>query len=87
MAGHFSIFASVVILYGPPRKIGRLALLVVGGGVLLELVQLAVSGCALSGPGLIDSAFDLTVDVMGAVACWGARLITGLAPTLPPDLN
>ena len=67
VVAHFSIFAGVVILYGPPRKIGRLALIVVSGGVLLELVQIAVSGFALSGPGLLDSAFDLAVDVMGAV--------------------
>lgn len=65
--GHFGIFAGVVMLYGPSKRNSVwLWLLVLGGGILLELVQITVGDLALTKPLLLDSVFDVVVDVAGA---------------------
>jgi hypothetical protein len=68
IAAHFSIFAGVVALYGP-QKPGAVWL-VLGGGVLIELVQFVAGSRSWTMPTLLDSVFDLAVDVTGAAVGW-----------------
>jgi hypothetical protein len=68
IAAHFTIFAGVVALYGP-RKPG-VVWLVLGGGVLIELVQFVAGGRSWAVPTLFDSVFDLAVDSAGAAVGW-----------------
>jgi hypothetical protein len=65
---HSSVFAGVVALYGPQKR--GLFWLVLGGGVAIELVQFAGNGFSMDMPELLDSLFDLAVDLAGAAACW-----------------
>ena len=71
VVAHFSIFAGIVILYGPQKKGAiRLWVFVGSGGVLLELVQIAADGFSLTRSRLLDSLFDMGVDCAGAGVCW-----------------
>ena len=68
IVAHFSIFAGVVTLYGPQR-LGVVGL-VLGGGVLVELVQSVAGSRSWAISTLLDSVFDLAVDSTGAVVAW-----------------
>ncbi len=70
VAAHFSIFAGVVRLYRPPQRSIKVWLVVVAGGLLIEVAQLAAGGFLLTAPILLDSLFDLAVDMSGALVCW-----------------
>ena len=71
VVGHFSIFAGVVFLYGPQKHDpARLWVFVLGGGILLELIQIAAGGFSLTRLKVLDSLFDVVVDCAGAVVCW-----------------
>lgn len=71
VVAHFSIFAGVVFLYHP-RRYSDMWLwgLILGGSVLLEIIQITVGGFRLSKLLLIDCFFDIVVDIAGATVCW-----------------
>ncbi len=68
VAAHFTIFAGVVALCGLQKR--ATVWLVLGGGVLIELVQFVAGGLSLTMSSLLDSLFDIAVDMAGAAACW-----------------
>jgi hypothetical protein len=71
VVAHFSIFAGLAILYGHQKQDSiRLWVFVLSGSVLLELVQMAAGGLSLTKSLLLDSVFDIVVDVAGAAVSW-----------------
>lgn len=67
IVAHFSIFAGVVFLTYPQK---RTWFFVLGGAVIIELVQLAAAGFVLTRSLFFDSSFDIVVDLIGAGVCW-----------------
>lgn len=68
IVAHFSIFAGVVVLYGPQRP--GVFWLVLGGGVLVEFVQFMAGSRSRAMSTLLDSIFDVAVDSAGAAVAW-----------------
>ncbi len=76
VAAHFSIFASVVMLYGQPKRSALpLVALVLAGSVGVEVIQVVLSGIMPTRHMLLDSLFDLTVDWAGASMGWAALAV------------
>jgi hypothetical protein len=75
VVAHFSIFAGVVALYGPQKR--GVLWVVLGGGILIELVQFVAGGFSMTIPSLLDSLFDIAVDVAGAAVCRYALTANG----------
>jgi hypothetical protein len=71
IVAHLGIFAGVVLLYQPRQHGGiKLGLLVLAGGILIEMAQFITGGFVLTTRTLADSLFDLVIDISGAVVCW-----------------
>jgi hypothetical protein len=68
IVAHFSIFAGVVVLYGPQKP--GVVWLALGGGVLVELVQFVAGGRVWAMSTLLDSLFDVATDLAGAATAW-----------------
>ena len=70
VVAHSTIFAGVVYLVYPCAPARRIWLWVVGGSVVLELVQFTAGGFVLTRALLLDSTLDIGVDLVGAAAAW-----------------
>lgn len=82
IVAHFSIFAGVVFLIYP-QKHSRLWTVTLGGAVILEIVQLGAGGFVLTRSLLLDSMFDIAVDMMGAAVCWLMLFLRHSTQTYP----
>lgn len=67
---HFAIFAGVVLLAPAAWRGSRLAMVVVGGAVALELLQLVAVEFAITRALLIDSTLDIIIDLLGGWTAW-----------------
>jgi hypothetical protein len=67
ITAHFVIFSGLVLLLGS-RSQARIWTFTLGGGLLLEIAQMAAGGIPLSLHHMSAVVFDLGIDMLGAVA-------------------
>lgn len=78
---HFLIFGGLMLL-ADPRQINslRLWVFVIGGGVLLEVIQFVLGGFVVTRPAMVNILLDITVDTAGAAAGWWVVTTHAAAP-------